>query len=80
MNETVFVTGGAGFIGFHLIRRLIKNKIRVVTMDNLNSYYNINLKKARLTELNNLGGSFNFYLEDIEDISSIKKIFKQYYQ
>ncbi len=78
MNETVFVTGGAGFIGFHLIKRLIKNKIRVVTMDNLNSYYNIDLKKARLTELNNLGGSFNFYLGDIEDISSIKEIFKKH--
>ena len=75
MNETVFVTGGAGFIGFHLIKRLIKNKIRVVAMDNLNSYYDVDLKKARLTELSNLGGSFNFYFEDIEEIASIKEIF-----
>ena len=78
MNETVFVTGGAGFIGFHLIKRLIKNKIRVVAMDNLNSYYDVDLKKARLTELSNLGGSFNFYFEDIEEIASIKEIFNKH--
>ncbi len=78
MNETVFVTGGAGFIGFHLIKRLIKNKIRVVAMDNLNSYYDVDLKKARLKELSNLGGSFNFYFEDIEEIASIKEIFNKH--
>ena len=38
MQETVFVTGGAGFIGFNLIKRLIKNKIKVVAVDNLNSF------------------------------------------
>ena len=78
MKETVFVTGGAGFIGFHLIKRLIKNKIRVVAIDNLNSFYNVDLKKARLTELKKLGGSFNFYLEDIEEISALKKIFQNH--
>ena len=44
MQETVFVTGGAGFIGFHLIKRLIK-QIKVVAVDNLNSFYNVDLKK-----------------------------------
>ena len=78
MQETVFVTGGAGFIGFHLIKRLIKNKIKVVAVDNLNSFYNVDLKKARLKELKKLGGSFNFYLEDIEAIAPIKKIFKKH--
>ena len=48
MRETVFITGGAGFIGFHLIKRLVKNNINVLAVDNLNSYYSVDLKKARL--------------------------------
>ena len=39
------VTGSAGFIGFHLSKRLIKEGIPVVGVDNLNDYYDVNLKK-----------------------------------
>ena len=45
MNGTVFITGGAGFIGFHLIKRLIKENVNVIAVDNLNSYYCEDLKK-----------------------------------
>ena len=78
MQETVFVTGGAGFIGFHLIKRLIKNKIKVVAVDNLNSYYSVALKEARLEEIRKLNGQFNFYYGDIEDNLFLKKIFEKY--
>ena len=74
MKETILVTGGAGFIGFHLIKRLIKENINVVAVDNLNSYYSIDLKKARLEELKKLDGQFNFCYGDIEDNLFLKKI------
>jgi UDP-glucuronate 4-epimerase len=45
------VTGIAGFIGFHLCKRLIDIGDLVVGLDNLNNYYDVNLKKARLTIL-----------------------------
>ena len=61
MKETIFVTGAAGFIGFHLCKKLIKKKLLVIGIDNLNSYYDVSLKKARLEELKKLNGLFIFY-------------------
>ncbi len=78
MKETVFITGGAGFIGFHLTQRLLKDNINVVAVDNLNSYYSVDLKKARLEELKKLNGQFNFYCGDIEDTFFLEKIFKSH--
>jgi UDP-glucuronate 4-epimerase len=45
--KKVMVTGSAGFIGFHLCRKLLDNNIAVVGLDNLNPYYDPELKKAR---------------------------------
>ncbi len=47
----VLVTGAAGFIGFHLSKRLLEKGCTVFGMDNLNDYYDVNLKKARLVQL-----------------------------
>ena len=47
----VLVTGAAGFIGFHLSKRLLDEDCQVLGIDNLNSYYDTNLKKARLAQL-----------------------------
>ena len=43
---SILVTGAAGFIGFHLCKKLIKEKLEVIGIDNLNDYYDINLKKT----------------------------------
>ena len=48
----ILITGAAGFIGFHLAKKLIENKISVITIDNLNDYYDVNIKKQRIRILN----------------------------
>ena len=62
----ILVTGAAGFIGFHLCKKLINLGHDVIGLDNINNYYNVNLKKARLNEL----GINNISLNKI--INSIK--------
>ena len=52
----VLVTGAAGFIGFHLSKRLIAEGHTVVGIDNLNDYYSVQLKKDRLAQLQALPG------------------------
>ena len=47
---SILITGAAGFIGFHLCSRLIKKGVNIVGFDNLNNYYDVKLKKARLLE------------------------------
>ena len=46
--DRILVTGSAGFIGFHLCKELLKKKIFVIGIDNLDNYYDVNLKKKRL--------------------------------
>ena len=76
------ITGCAGFIGFHFCIKLLKTGNRVIGIDNLNNYYDLNLKKDRLVELEkfNKGRSelFKFHKCSLEDESSIFKIFKDY--
>ena len=52
---TVLVTGGAGFIGYHLSNHLLEQGYRVVVLDNFNSDYDVTIKKARATLLNKKG-------------------------
>ena len=51
---SILVTGAAGFIGFHLCKKLIENKVEVIGFDNMNNYYDVNLKSNRLKELNKI--------------------------
>ena len=56
----VFVTGASGFIGFHLCKKLLSKDVEVIGIDNFNSYYDPNLKEARLRKLNEISNKKNF--------------------
>ena len=79
---TILVTGSSGFIGFHLSKRLLELGEKVVGVDNLNNYYDINLKLSRNNYLENLanknGYKFNFIKEDIENKEKLKEIFNTF--
>jgi UDP-glucuronate 4-epimerase len=71
----VLVTGVAGFIGYHLAQRLLAEDIEVYGIDNLNDYYDVNLKKARLSLLSPQS-KFTFQCLDLADREGIAKLFE----
>ncbi|MBS3757666.1 MAG: NAD-dependent epimerase [Desulfobacterales bacterium] len=73
--KNVLVTGVAGFIGFHLAYRLLKDGYSVVGIDNLNPYYDVNLKKDRLKELEPFS-NFQFHGIDLSRLDDLAAIFK----
>ena len=75
-SKKVLVTGAAGFIGFHLSRLLCSNKYKVVGIDNLNPYYDVNLKKSRLKQLEPLEG-FSFYEMDLREKEKLSEVFEK---
>lgn len=78
-NQTFFITGVAGFIGSNLAKKLLStiNNITIIGIDNLNNYYDVNLKKARLNELYK-HKNFIFIQENIKEKNIILDIFKKY--
>jgi UDP-glucuronate 4-epimerase len=76
MKRKILVTGAAGFIGFHLSRRLLDMQETVVGLDNLNSYYDVTLKKGRLALLEGRAG-FSFIEADIADKEKMTALFKK---
>jgi UDP-glucuronate 4-epimerase len=72
----VLVTGAAGFIGAHLVKRLITEGFEVVGVDNLNDYYDPRLKLARLRTLCE-GPGFRFYPLDLADRKSTESLFRE---
>ncbi len=78
-GKTILVTGAAGFIGSNLAKRLLCDfdGVRVVGVDNLNEYYDVNLKNARLKELEQ-NEQFVFLRGSIADKSLIENIFAEY--
>ncbi|HET7681140.1 MAG TPA: NAD-dependent epimerase [Xanthobacteraceae bacterium] len=76
-NDAILVTGAAGFIGFHVARRLLQNGRRVVGLDNLNDYYDPKLKEARLAELAKLPG-FTFVKLNLAEREAVAALFAEY--
>ena len=79
---TVLVTGAAGFIGFHLSKRLINNQIEVIGLDNFNNYYDVNLKIDRKKHLANIAKikktKFELINSHLEDKETLSLVFKKY--
>lgn len=77
--STYLITGIAGFIGSNLALRILKENenINIVGIDNINDYYDVNLKKYRLSKLE-IFNNFSFIKEDISNKEIIEKIFSKY--
>ena len=76
-DQAILVTGAAGFIGFHVARRLLTEGLAVVGLDNLNSYYDPALKEARLDILRRQP-RFAFEQIDLADRASMERLFAQH--
>lgn len=78
VKKRVLVTGTAGFIGFHLSRRLLELGAEVIGFDNLNDYYDVGLKKARLKILRNFQ-RFQFIRGDLADAATVNELFIEFH-
>jgi UDP-glucuronate 4-epimerase len=74
---TLLITGVAGFIGYHLAQRLLREGYNVYGIDNVNDYYDINLKKARLAQLQT-HRNFTFEYLDLSDRTGMAQLFQTY--
>ena len=78
-ESPILVTGAAGFIGYSLIKELLLRGENVIGIDNLNDYYDINLKISRIEEINFLPKENNFleiYKISIDNFKELKKVFE----
>jgi UDP-glucuronate 4-epimerase len=71
MTASILVTGAAGFIGYHVARRLIERGESVIGIDSINGYYDPKLKRDRLSKLEKLGGDFTFSRTDFTDCGEL---------
>lgn len=76
-SKKVLVTGAAGFIGFHLAKRLLSLGASVCGIDNLNDYYDVSLKEARLAILEK-EPAFTFVCGDLADEAAVTKLFEDF--
>ncbi|WP_155897882.1 NAD-dependent epimerase [Methanocorpusculum bavaricum] len=75
--NTILITGAAGFIGFHLSKRLLESGVQVVGYDNINSYYDPSLKYARLDILKEFQ-NFTFIKGDLANKEDVESVFTDY--
>lgn len=76
-EKKFLITGSAGFIGFHLAKELLELGCTVVGYDNLNDYYDVSLKEARLEILKGYDG-FRLIQGDLADASMLSEVFLEY--
>ncbi|QCJ44752.1 NAD-dependent epimerase/dehydratase family protein [Bacillus sp. S3] len=76
-SKTYLITGVAGFIGYYLSKKLLEQGCRVIGIDNINDYYDVNLKLARLEKLEPFE-KFSFIKGDISDMAMITGVFQEY--
>ena len=76
MSRKTLVTGAAGFIGYHTAERLLARGERVIGLDNLNEYYDVRLKHARLARLQSCDG-FSFRRAELADRAAIERVFAE---
>jgi len=76
-SKTYLITGAAGFIGYYLSRKLLEQGCQVIGIDNVNDYYDVNLKHTRLGNLEPYE-KFTFIKGDISDKDMVMKIFEEY--
>ena len=74
---SILLTGAAGFIGFHVAKALLERGDQVLGIDNLNEYYDVALKEARLAELRRFSG-FSFAKLDVADRDGILAIVERH--
>ena len=77
-KKICLITGGAGFIGFHLSKTMLKQGIKVIGFDNLNKYYDVNLKYSRLEMLNGYE-KYKFVKGDLANKDEIDELFVAYH-
>ena len=77
VSKTYLITGGAGFIGFHLSRSLLEKGAKVIGFDNLNDYYEISLKEDRLAILEQYD-NYRFIKGDLADSAAVISVFQEY--
>ena len=75
-SKTVLITGCAGFIGMHIADKLLKNKYTVCGIDNLNNYYDVKLKKNRISYLSK-NKKFFFFKRDLRQKKVLEYIYKK---
>ena len=66
MGNNILITGAAGFIGYHLCKKLLGKDLNIIGFDNFNSYYDPSLKKARVNQLNKIANSSKSSFKIIE--------------
>ena len=79
MKKNILITGGAGFIGYHLGKRLLGEDYSVIALDNLNDYYDVQLKKDRIADLKKAGGDFQFVRGDLSDKKTVTDLFARFH-
>ena len=80
-DKTILITGCSGFIGSYLTMRLLKDyeTVRIIGVDNMNDYYDVSIKEARLKQIQNLNRDFTFIRGDISDRTVVDDLFGRYH-